>query len=210
MAVDWGAPHMGDDFDDPVGGLFPSHEYGTSKSWYGDDGRYHISDSTRGRFVWFWSFPTLADFYVDVIVINGPSCNDRDSGGILFRGNQAVNEGYLFGVTCAGHFHIGFKGGPNPGNAICSVSDAVSWNCSSLTSLHETEHSNSGPGAMNRIGVYAHGELLDFYINGRWVYQISTNDFSRFYAGTFALYLGTYQKDLAEVGFEDFSIWSIR
>jgi hypothetical protein len=209
MAADWGPGHTRDNFDDPISGDFPSQEIGSSKSWYGQDGYYHISDTARGRYVWFWTFPSLANFYVDVVVINGPNCHPRDSAGLVFRGNQMANEGYLFGVTCSGHFHVGFKGGPNPSNAICSASDPSTWNCSSLTALHETEYADSGPGAMNRVGVYARDKTLDFYINGHWVYRISTDDFANFPVGSFALYLGTFQADLAEAAYEDFNIWSV-
>jgi hypothetical protein len=209
LAADWGPGHMRDDFEDPNSALFSSHEIGTSRSWYGNQGRYHISEEKRGRYVWFWTFATLANFYVDVVVINGPQCDTRDSGGLVFRGDQMANEGYLFGVTCGGQFHIGFKGGPNPGNAICSVSDLITWNCSSLTTLHDSDFIASGPGAMNRVGVYARGETLDFYVNGHWVYRISTADFANFPIGGFALYLGTFQEVNAEVSFDDFSLWSM-
>ncbi len=209
MAADWGPGHTTDNFDDQFTGVFSSHEIGSSKSWYGDDGRYHISDTARGRYVWFWTFATLADFYVDVVVINGDHCDERDSGGLVFRGDQMANEGYLFGVTCGGQFHVGFKGGPNPGNAICSVSDPSTWNCSSLTTLHASQYVDAGPGAMNRVAVYARGKTLDFYINGHWVYRISTDNFADFALGGFALYLGTFQEDNAEVSFEDFNLWSM-
>lgn len=209
IAADWGPGHMHDDFEDPASALFSSHEIGTSRSWYGNDGRYHISEQKRGRYVWFWTFATLANFYVDVVVINGPQCENRDSGGLVFRGDQMANEGYLFGITCGGQFHIGFKGGPSPGNRICSVSDLITWNCSSLTTLHESEFIVSGPGAMNRVGVYARDKDLDFYVNGYWVYRISTDNFVNFPIGGFALYLGTFQDENAEVGFEDFSLWSM-
>ena len=208
LAADWGPGHTRDDFDDQLSGVFSSHEIGTSRSWYGDDGRYHISETSRGRYVWFWTFATLADFYVDVVVINGPYCDERDSGGLVFRGDQMANEGYLFGVTCGGQFHVGFKGGPNPGTAICSVVDTDTWNCSSLTTLHSSEYIDSGPGAMNRVGVYARDKIIDFYVNGHWVYRISTDNFANFPVGGYALYLGTYQADNAEVSFEDFNLWS--
>ena len=209
MAVGWGPGHTSDNFDDPFSGVFSSLEIGSSKSWYGNDGRYHISETARGRYVWFWTFATLANFYVDVVVINGASCHARDSAGLVFRGDQIGNEGYLFGVTCGGQFHIGFKGGPNPGNAICSVSDVVTWNCSSLTTLHASEIIASGPGAMNRVAIYARDKNLDFYVNGNWVYRISTDDFANFLEGGFALYLGTFQELNAEASFEDFNLWSM-
>jgi len=209
MAADWGPGHTRDDFDDPFTGDFPSFEIGSSRSWYGQDGYYHISDTDSGRYVWFWTYPTLANFYIDVVVINGPNCHPRDSAGLVFRGSQLTNEGYLFGVTCSGHFHVGFKGGPNPGNTICSVEDPDSWNCSSLTTLHASEYTDAGPGAMNRVGVYARDKTIDFYINGRWVYRISTDNFANFPVGEFALYLGTFQTDLAEASYEDFNLWSL-
>ena len=209
-AAEWGPGHTRDDFDDPLAGLFPSLAIGSSRSWYGDDGRFHISETARGRYVWFWTFASLGNFYVDVIAINGPRCNARDSVGLVFRGDQEANEGYLFGVTCSGHFLIGFKGGPNPTNDICSASDVAAWHCSSLATLHQSEYISPGPDAMNRIGILARDDLLDFYINSHWVFRVSTDDFADFASGSFALYLGTSQESNAEAGFEDFNLWSVR
>ena len=50
---------------------------------------------------------------------------------------------------------------------------------------------------------------LDFYVNGNWVYRISTDDFANFLEGGFALYLGTFQELNAEASFEDFNLWSM-
>jgi hypothetical protein len=209
IASDWGPGHMHDDFDDPEIGIFSSHEIGTSKSWYGDDGRYHISYEDRGRYVWFWTAVDILDLYVDVVVYNGPDCVDRDSAGLVIRGNQATDEGYIFGITCGGQFHIGFKGGPNPSNAICSIVDQSTWNCSSLTTLHESEYISPGPGAINRIGVLTNSKHLTFYINGHYAYYIHTDDFADFNTtGNVALYLGTFQDMNAEASFEDFNLWS--
>jgi hypothetical protein len=209
IAANWGPGHMHDDFDEPETGIFSSHEIGTSKSWYGDDGLYHISYEDRGRYVWFWTAADILNLYVDVVVINGQDCVDRDSAGLVFRGNQSANEGYLFGITCGGQFHIGFKGGPNPSDAICSVVDHKTWNCSSLTTLHDSEYIAPGPGAMNRIGVLTNGKHLTFYINGHYAYYIHTDDFADFNTtGNVALYLGTFQDLNAETGFEDFNLWS--
>ncbi len=209
IAADWGPGHMHDDFNDPENGIFSSHEIGTSKSWYGDDGRYHISYEDRGRYVWFWTAVDILNLYIDVVVFNGQNCVARDSAGLVFRGDQTANEGYLFGITCGGQFHIGFKGGPNPGNAICSVVDQNTWNCSSLTTLHDNETIASGPGAINRIGVLTNGKHLTFYINGQYAYYIHTDDFADFNTtGNVGLYLGTFQDLDAEASFEDFNLWS--
>jgi hypothetical protein len=209
IATNWGPGHMHDDFDNPEDGVFSSHEIGSSASWYGDDGRYHIRYEDRGRYVWFWTAVDILDLYVDVVVINGQNCVERDSAGFVIRGNQVTDEGYLFGITCGGQFHIGFKGGPNPGNAICSVVDQTSWNCSALTTLHDSQYIASGPGAMNRIGVLTNGKNLTFYINGHYAYYIHTDDFADFnISGNVALYLGTFQDLNAEARYEDFNLWS--
>jgi hypothetical protein len=73
--------------------------------------------------------------------------------------------------------------------------------------LHnESEYIQAGPGAVNRLGVLADGQIYDLYINGHHVGSFQ-DGVTPFGAGNPALFLGTGQKDLSEVRFDDFSLW---
>jgi len=207
-ASDWGDPHNYDSFDDSKG-LFGDFSAGASRAWYGDDDRFHLTFTTRGRSVWSWSFLSVNDFYADVVIFNGDECVSGDSAGIIYRGDQLPWDlGYMFGINCGGEYNIQATGGAGSGGVIWPIINGTygaagaGWKRSDLI--------DTGPGAVNRVGVWGDGGQFDFYINGTWVDSFSywtLPAVDRWPQGQFALYLGTGQKDKAAVSFEDFSVW---
>jgi len=213
-AYSWGAPHDYDDFESGSG-LFGDFSSGASRAWYGDDGRFHITFTSRGRHVWAWSFLMVSEFYADVIIFNGPGCVPGDSAGMIFRGEQIpLDIGYMFGINCNGEYNIqatgpaGQPGGLGSGGVIWPIINGSYGNPGEGWKKHEAI--NTGPGAVNRIGVWGDKGDFDFYINGQWVDQFSYWSLpapDRWPVGQFALYLGTAQKNKASVSFDEFSVW---
>ena len=207
-AYSWGAPHDYDDFE-AGRGLFGDFSAGASRAWYGDDGRFHITFTSRGRHVWAWSFLNVSEFYADVIIFNGERCVDRDSAGMIFRGEQLPWDlGYMFGINCAGEYNIQATGGAGGGGVIWPIINGSYGPPGEGWKKHTAI--NTGPGAINRIGVWGDQDTFDFYINGQWVDQFSYFTLpapDRWPSGQFALYLGTAQKDKASVSFDEFSVW---
>jgi hypothetical protein len=210
-ATDFGAPDVLDGFsgENP---LFPEWEDAVARAWYGDDGRYHISFITRGRWTWYWSNVESREYYADVLVFNGEQCVEQDSAGLLFNGDYESNEGWLFGVTCGGAYFIGITGSDESAGAICAVVDSPPWsNCSAvapLLLLRQSPTIVAGPGAANRLGIMASAGEFTFFINGRQV-DVVADHWPGWPAGHFfALYLGTGQRDNARVSFDDFSVWN--
>ena len=200
----WGTGHDYETFDGSSG-KFPASTAGAAVSWY-DDGRYHISFTSRGRWTWYWTFLNASDFYADVVVINGDKCVDGDSAGLIFRGDQVQDWGLMFGISCGGDYFIGITAVSGAGGPVCSF-DGANFDCVNRKFTF-SDLIDTGPGAINRIGVKADGYDFDFYINGHWVDDISAWALAPFMErGNLALYLGTAQKPDARVSFEDFSIW---
>ena len=200
----WGTGHDYETFDGSTG-KFPASTAGAAVSWY-DDGRYHISFTSRGRWTWYWTFLDASNFYADIVVINGDKCVDGDSAGLIFRGDQAQDWGLMFGISCGGDYFIGITAVSGAGGPVCSF-DGANFECVNRRFTF-SDLIDAGPGAINRIGVMAQGYDFDFYINGRWVDDISAWGLAPFMErGNLALYLGTAQKPDARVSFEDFSIW---
>jgi len=205
-AAGWGTGHDYDTFDGSTG-KFPASSAGEAVSWYAD-GRYHISFTSRGRWTWYWTFLDASNFYADIVVINGDKCVEGDSAGLIFRGDQAQDWGLMFGISCGGDYFIGITAASGAVGPVCSF-DGANFECVnrkfSFSDLIDT-----GPSAINRIGVMAQGYDFDFYINGRWVDDISAWALAPIMErGNLALYLGTAQKPDARVSFEDFSIWYV-
>ena len=207
-AAGWGPPDLYDAFDgqDP---LFYDRTHANSAGWYGTDERYHITYTFAGQWVWYWGDPYAQNFYADVIVIHSDHCVDDDSGGILFRGRLDVDAAFLFGVTCGGSYFIGGSSMPGSTGPICWVGYGTQTNCdpgAAANSVVPSEFINVGPGAANRLGVLARSNQFTFYINGHQVESIIRTA-TILHEGFFALYLGAGQPSIAEVSFDDFSLW---
>ncbi|NIM94453.1 MAG: hypothetical protein GTO18_12190 [Anaerolineales bacterium] len=203
-AANWGTGHDYDPFDASTG-LFSDSSGGAANAWRAD-GRFNITFTSRGRWTWYWSFINGGNFYADTVIVNGDNCVSADSAGMVFRGNNTEDYGLMFGITCGGSYFLGFTAIPGVDGIICTFEPA-GIDCSKRSLIH-SNLIQSGPGAINRIGVLAKGSDLDFYINGQWVANRSVALYSpTFDQGMFALYLGTAQKPDASVSFEEFSVW---
>jgi hypothetical protein len=207
-AADWGAGHDVENFDGTKG-LFPASSAGAATSWY-EDGRYHIRFGSRGRWTWYWTFLDPANFYADIVVINGDKCVSNDSAGMIFRGDSGFDYGYMFGITCGGEYFVGITAVPGADGLVWSIENGIIL--IGERNYIQSDLIDTGPGAMNRIGVMAKGGDFDLYINGQWAGEFSYWGFppvAQWAQGNVALYLGTAQKPDARVSFEDFSLWNL-
>lgn len=205
-AYGWGSGHDSDNFDGTVG-KFPSSSAGAATAWYGD-GRFNITFTSRNRWTWYWSFIDAADFYADFLVYNGDKCVPGDTAGFVFRGDQTADYGLMFGISCGGEYFIGFTAIPGSDGVIFDFSEAGVIDPTART-LFPSDQIATGPGAVNRLGIMAKGDNIDFYVNGKWVANRSVALYPPVFlhSGRFALYLGTAQKPDASVSFDDFNIW---
>ncbi len=204
-AFGWGAAHDGDDFDGGSG-KFPTNSAGAANAWY-ENGRYKITFNSRGLWTWYWSYIDAEDFYVDFLIFNGEQCVAGDTAGIVFRGDKAADRGLMFGLSCGGEYFVGKTYWPPTDSPVCSWLGGTLLDCERRV-LTASELIQTGPGAVNRIGVMVKSADVDFYINGKWVDNraIPAGWFESIH-GQFALYLGSAQKPNASVSFDDFSIW---
>jgi len=207
FALTLGPPHDADAFDGEGGVFLPSND-GASRALL-SDGRYVIEFDSRGRWTWYWSFIDAGDFYSDILVIQSTTCVEDDAAGLLFRGSAVRDEAYLFGVNCAGEYFIGLTSSPGADGSICSTGYDGSVDCR-YQRWQSDDIIHSGPGAVNRLGVYAVGDHLDFYVNGVWLESRDVDALSpewRFWRGNIALFLRSAQVNRASVEFDDFNMW---
>jgi hypothetical protein len=203
-AYGWGSGHDSDNFDGATG-KFPSSTAGAATAYYGD-GRFNITFTSRNRWTWYWSFIDAADFYADFVVFNGDKCVPGDTAGFVFRGDKDFDYGLMFGISCGGEYFLGFTAIPGADGIVINFTEAGIEGGERI--LIHSDLIATGPGAVNRLGVMARGNDLDFYINGKWVANRSVAIYApMFEHGHFALYLGTAQKPDASVSFDDFNIW---
>jgi hypothetical protein len=205
-AFDWGSGHDTESFDGSSG-KFPKSSAGAASAFY-KNGRYHITFTSSGRWTWYWSALETGNFYADVVIINGDKCVDRDSAGMVFRGDPEWDYGYMFGTTCGGEYFVGITVVPGTDGFVWSIQDGNIL-------FDERQYISSdlidpGPGAANRIGIWADGGEFNLYINGKWAHTFnywSLPPGVQWSRGNIALYLGTGQKTHAKASFDDFSIW---
>jgi hypothetical protein len=218
-AASWGAPNSHEDFDG-TSGLFATGSSDEASSWYAD-GQYHITFTRRGAWTWYFGTPYTANFYSDIVVINGDQCVERDSGGMLVRMQQALDFGIMFGITCGGEYYIGVTWGPGMAGPVCMFTGSELSNppllsehdnCVALPYGRESQYIDAGPGAANRLGVWAEGNQYKVYINGHHVDTFTDNWFyvtAGATKGYHSLFIGTGQKNNSAVSFDDFSLWKI-
>ncbi len=204
-AYGWGDGHDRDHFDDAEG-IFPSNSAGAANAWYGG-GRYNITFTSRGLWTWYWSSIDAENFYVDVVIFNGDQCVPGDSAGMVFRGDKVDDRGLMFGISCGGEYFIGKTYWPPTDSPVCTWRGGWSLDCDKRE-MTSNALIQSGPGAINRLGIKGEGVEVNFYINGVWVdsRMIPSGWFESIH-GQFALYLGTTQKLNASVSFDDFAVW---
>lgn len=206
-ALRYGVPQDSDGFDDEQGVFLPSDD-GASRA-IRTDGRFRLEFDSRGRWTWYWSLLDAGDFYAEVIVTQGEDCVEGDSAGMLFRGSAIRDEAYIFGIGCSGQYFIGITSSPGTEGAICALRNQGEVDCG-FRHWQSSDVVASGPGSENRIGVYAEGHHLDYYINGIWV---TSRDLAplypdwRFLRGNIALYLASGQVSGAAAEFDDFNLW---
>ena len=204
-AYGWGSGHDSDNFDGTQG-KFPPSSAGAATAWYGD-GRYNITFTSRNRWTWYWSFIDAADFYADFLIYNSDKCVPGDTAGFVFRGDKDQDYGLMFGISCGGDYFIGFTAVPGADGFVINFTEAGISGGERI--LIHSDLIDTGPGAVNRLGVMARGDDINFYINGKWAASRSVAMYTPliFVHGHFALYLGTAQKPDASVSFDDFNIW---
>ncbi|MCJ7707147.1 MAG: hypothetical protein MUO38_05955 [Anaerolineales bacterium] len=120
------------------------------------DGRLVISVSTPGAFRYVLGpVPEVDDFFLEV-GIRTQLCSPRDEFGVMLRVSPAGDH-YRFTLTCDGG---------------ARVSRILNGSMSGLVPITITGDAIPGAPADNRIGVWANGSRLRFYLNGLEVFTI--------------------------------------
>jgi hypothetical protein len=139
---------------------------------------------------WSMSYPSISDFYLEMKATSGDSCRKKDRYGLIFRAPDP-NQGYLFGISCDGSFDVRIWDGEE-------YEKLVGWEGS--------EHILTGPNQTNRIGVWADGEELVFYINGHRVEKLKDDVFR---VGLFGAYIAAAETPGFTVSVSQVMYWEL-
>lgn len=146
--------------------------FDNANNWSTFNNECFANDIDNGKFVmdakgiqrlacWTFSWPQMADFYMQTEVENPGTCQPDDSFGMIFRAPDNY-KGYLFGLSCSGQIGLLNWDGETSTEIIPWMNDDVI---------------DSSPGAVNRIGVAVFGSDYQLYANGKFVAEGQNFDY---------------------------------
>jgi hypothetical protein len=132
--------------------------------------------------------PALEDFYLEITARTGDVCSGLDRYGVLIRAPDA-SQGYVYGFSCNGRYRI------------------YKWDGETYTGLREwtaSPHILSGPNQTNRLGIWAAGDTFRLYANGKFLTEVSDDEYEE---GRFGLFIGSTDTDHFKVYVEEAAYW---
>jgi hypothetical protein len=175
----YGDPTMVDPMDSnsignwKSGGVLPDSEYIRIST---ENGNVYVTGKKPGFSTWFFSWPTLKNFYMELSVKSG-ECTGKDEYGLIVRGpahGAGVSYGYIIAFSCDGHFRV------------TRLDSADPFSTTDLVSQRESEHIYTGKNQGNMIAVKADGKKLTIFANS---YQIAEVSDSIFLQGRYGLFV---------------------
>lgn len=110
------------------------------------------------------------NFYIEMTAAPG-ACSGLDRYGIMFRAKQDASEGYLFALTCDGHYSLRTWDGEKNNKIVdWTPSDKI------LTGADQT----------NRLGVWTDGTTIRLYANGFLLKEVSDDSYADGYMGVWS------------------------
>lgn len=175
-------------------------DFGNGNHWTGFDNDCFISEINAGQFVmtakgqagfscWEASWPSVDNYYLQTTVINPDACDANDRFGMFIR-TPDLKAGYLVGLTCDGHLAMTKWDGANT---------------TVLVNFVTSEHINLGLGATNRLGVIAHGDTYQLYVNGHLIAEASDASYLGEYR--FGYFVRAATENPFTVKYDDLAIW---
>jgi len=136
---------------------------------------------------WMVAVPRLQDFYLEMTAEPEP-CSGRDRFGLLFRAPEP-NEGYLFGINCAGEYALRIWDGDE-------YTVIIDWTPS--------EHIRTE--GENRIGVMARGASISLFANGNLLTRLTHTAYDR---GAFGPFIGAANTGDFTVRITEIAFWEL-
>lgn len=140
-----------------------------------EDGRLVVTGRKPLFDTWWFSWPVVEDFYLEMTVETG-TCSGKDAYGVIFRGpprDFGDTFGYIVAFSCDGSY------------LIRRVDSADPYDVTDLTQWTHSDHINTGSGETNRLGVRGNGSTLSVYANDYRIQRVMDNNYDRGRYGVF-------------------------
>lgn len=193
--LDLSAPDYVDYFDEE-GSWFDFDNEGRAAFRFEDGTLLGIDYEPEELYTW-WSYSERqsGNLYTEINATNG-DCIDKDSVGLAIRVDlETASKGYSLQVSCDGNWRFRrHRSGQAPLN---------------LSEWQPSERINTGPGATNRLGIWAYLNRFVLFINGVQVGEVfdSNNSYS---FGSFAVYVNAFLTYDLAANFDDFAFWHVK
>jgi hypothetical protein len=175
-------------------------------SWYLDDDgsiRMEVKDhvlslfGTASKFYDTWRFApaNLSPNYYLQMSAAMDACSGRDRFGLLFggTGNGALQQVFLFGITCDGKYSFRYYDSETK-----KYSMHINWTPSGYI--------NTGAHQGNRLGVKVEGLHTALYINGHYVGDFTVPSFGN---GRYGIFAASENTANLHVAVTEFAYWKI-
>ena len=173
------------------GGVLPDSEYLRISL---DKDQIYVTGKKPGFSTWFFSWPTLKDFYLELNANSG-ECFGKDEYGLIVRGpahGAGVSYGYIIAFSCDGYYRV------------TRLDSADPFSTTDLIPQRQSDRIQNGSNQQNLIGVKANGSKLTIYANG---YQIAEVSDSAFLKGRYGLFVQPVDTTYYSYQPEQLSYW---
>ncbi|MEJ2551816.1 MAG: hypothetical protein P8Z42_13860 [Anaerolineales bacterium] len=184
-------PHYMDNFSSQLTWVGPNFT-GAINVW--DDGRIRATDLLVDSNIW-WSTTRreidAMNVYAEISAEIG-ECRGKDSYGFAVRvSGELRNSGYTLEFSCDGHYRARkFVSG--------TVTVLIEWTPS--------EAIQTGPNAVNQMGILAKNELFHFFANGEILGEVEDFDY---HTGTYGIFASAIETPGITAYFDEFKLWLI-
>jgi hypothetical protein len=157
-------------------------------------GELYVTGKQLDFSTWWFSFHTLKDAYIEM-TFNSEACSGDDAYGMIFRGpphKAGQSYGYVVSLSCDGKLWVFRLDGINP------------WRIENLIEPKEVSAIKDGSGQENVVGVYADGDDMTIYVNGKPVGEVQDDHFS---SGRVGVFVRSASPDVYTYRMTDFIYW---
>lgn len=184
-----GNPDYEDDFDNPSYWLQDDNADFVVKLQ--DNKLQYTKKADNNYSLWTASWKTIQDFYLEIVAQVPGACSGKDEWGMLFRTPEAT-KGHLFTITCDGYFRMRVWDGSD---------------MDTIVNRTQSEHINTGSGAINRLGIMAIDEEIKIYVNGFFLATVNSNKFDMM--GPYGITINAVDTADLTVHFSELRYWDL-
>jgi hypothetical protein len=142
----------------------------------------YVTGKKPGFSTWYFSWPTLTDFYIQMEV-KTEECSGKDEYGLIVRGpahGAGVSYGYIMAFSCDGYYRLTRLDSADPYSAI------------DLVPATKSTYIETGADQKNVVAIRAVGKTLTIFANGYQLAEVNDATFSKGRYGVFVQAVDTY------------------